>query len=206
MIQHQDDRRAGDLAKEGLSESGAHVCKAGARHGGKDRGGGPGCDPSSIEHGGEPESTERTQSASPAIDPGEARAMRMWYAEQFKLTSAFLGVAQLAAILDMAPSTIYTLMRAGTFFLPQRMLGGALKVWIDDLVAWHLSGADKTPAYEKRAPRSGAASAKMDGGSGAAEGRALSQAEVNKAVSKAAEEALLAAGIDPARRRRQRPR
>ena len=146
----------------------------------------------------------RESASAAAIDPALMLATRRWYAKEFKLTSAFLGVSQLAVILNMAPSTIYTMMRAETFFITHRMMGASIKVWIDDLVAWHLSGAGVTPAHGQRTPRP--RSVPQADGAQVTGPRALSRAEVNEAVCKAADDALRAAGIDPSTRRRRKPR
>jgi hypothetical protein len=146
----------------------------------------------------------RESASAAAIDPALMLATRRWYAKEFKLTSAFLGVSQLAVILNMAPSTIYTMMRAETFFITHRMMGASIKVWIDDLVAWHLSGAGVTPAHGQRAPRP-CPTPRTDGAQVTGP-RALSRAEVNEAVCKAADDGLRAAGIDPSTRRRRMSR
>jgi predicted DNA-binding transcriptional regulator AlpA len=138
-----------------------------------------------------------------AVDEGQMQAMRMWYVARFKLTSAFLGVSQLATILGMASSTIYTLMRAGRFFLPYRMMNASPRVWIDDLVAWHLSEAGAAQAFGQKPSRRRAAAAAADAAGEDGGTRALSRAEVDAAVSKAANDALRAAGIDPQTRRRR---
>lgn len=148
----------------------------------------------------------RSESSVCAIDAERMRAMRMWYVGRFKLTSAFLGVSQLSDILGIAPSTIYSLIRAGRFFLPHRMMNASPRVWIDDLVAWHLSGEGAAAALATKPSRGRAASANPDVDGEAPGGRALSQAEVNAAVSKAADDALRAAGIDPSTRRRRKAR
>jgi predicted DNA-binding transcriptional regulator AlpA len=141
--------------------------------------------------------------ASCAVDEDQMRAMRMWYVTRFKLTSAFLGVSQLATILGMASSTIYTLMRAGRFFLPYRMMNASPRVWIDDLVAWHLSEVGAAQAFGQKPSRRRAASVVADAAGADAGSRALSRAQVDAAVSKAADDALRAAGIDPLARRRR---
>ena len=57
-------------------------------------------------------------------------------AKEFGVTAAFVGVAKLAAVLGIAPSTIYGHMRAGRFFLPYRMLNASPMVRVDDLSDW----------------------------------------------------------------------
>jgi predicted DNA-binding transcriptional regulator AlpA len=136
-----------------------------------------------------------------AVDEDQMQAMRMWYVARFKLTSAFLGVSQLATILGMASSTIYTLMRAGRFFLPYRMMNASPRVWIDDLVAWHLSEAGAAQAFGQKPSRRRAAATAAGEDCGT---RALSRAEVDAAVSKAADDALRADGIEPSTRRKRK--
>ncbi|WP_230025845.1 AlpA family transcriptional regulator [Massilia sp. Bi118] len=141
-----------------------------------------------------------------SIDPDRTQATRMWYVSRFKLTSAFLSVSQLAMILGIAPSTIYTLIRTGRFFLPYRAMNASPRVWIDDLVAWHLSGDRTGPALGEKPSRPRAAAVNADAHGAANQPRALSRAEVDAAVSKAADDALRAAGIDPSTRRRPKTR
>jgi len=152
------------------------------------------------------EARARSELSDSAIDAERMRAMRMWYVGRFKLTSAFLGVSQLANILGMAPSTIYSLIRAGRFFLPHRMMNASPRVWIDDLVAWHLSGEGPAAALGREPSKPREAPANPDAEGEGKGGRALTRAEVNAAVSKAADDALRAAGIDPATRRRRKAR
>lgn len=58
-------------------------------------------------------------------------------AKQFAIESAFVKVSTLSKVLGLAPATIYSSIRRGTFFLPHRMLGAAPAVKFDDLVAWY---------------------------------------------------------------------
>ncbi|MFT4434169.1 helix-turn-helix transcriptional regulator [Caballeronia sp. 15715] len=80
------------------------------------------------------------------------------FANRFNVRSAFVRVKTLARILDIGQPTIYSAMRAGSFFLPHRMLGSAPAVKLEDLVDWYcddtkvktnLSGGDeRAPARE----------------------------------------------------------
>lgn len=61
---------------------------------------------------------------------------------EFHIESAFIGVAKLAKILGLAPTTIYGYMRAGKFFIPYRMFNTSPMICIDDLVDWYCSRDD----------------------------------------------------------------
>ena len=74
-------------------------------------------------------------------------------AKEFGLTAAFVGVAKLAAVLGIAPSTIYGHMRAGRFFLPYRMFNASPMVRVDDLAAWLGSPEGVVAAGEPRLGR-----------------------------------------------------
>ncbi len=67
---------------------------------------------------------------------------RMTLISEFHIESAFVGVAKLAKILGLAPTTIYGYMRAGKFFIPYRMFNTSPMVCIDDLVDWYCSRDD----------------------------------------------------------------
>ncbi|MGF6273872.1 hypothetical protein ABIB38_002250 [Massilia sp. UYP11] len=121
---------------------------------------------------------------------------------QYKLDSEYIGVSQLARILGISPSAIYGHMRSGRFFLPYRMFNAAPKIFIDDLVEWHCSGRGVVPAFGAK-PWRELAGDDQEGDGG--EGRALSKAEVDAAVHKAADDAMRSMGIDPSSRRRKQP-
>lgn len=152
----------------------------------------------------------RAADAAPALNPFEAPnvagvAQRDRYRAkliaQYKLDSEYVGVSQLARILGLSSSAIYGHMRGGRFFLPYRMFNAAPKIFIDDLVEWHCSGKGVVPAFGAKPCREPAG----DGDEGG-EGRALSKAEVDAAVHKAADDAMRSMGIDPCKRgRRRRP-
>jgi len=119
---------------------------------------------------------------------------------QYNLESEYIGVVKLARILGLSASAIYSLIRAGRFFLPYRLFNAAPKIFIDDLVEWHCSGQGVVPAFGAK-PSLETAVDDEDGAGG--KGRALSRAEVNEAVEKAAEHAMRSMGIDPSARRRK---
>jgi len=140
-------------------------------------------------------------------------ARRVWARKHliatYKLDSAFIGVTQLALLLGIAPSTIYTHMRAGRFFLPYRLFNATPKVCIDDLIEWYCSGESVIPAYGAKPARFSKAFQEGAGDEHLGEQfkRGLSREEVNAAMDKAADDALRALGIDPAsRKKRGRPR
>lgn len=149
--------------------------------------------------------------ASPAPNPSKTPNVagmaqrdryRVKLIAQYKLDSEYIGVSQLARILGLSPSAIYGYMRGGRFFLPYRMFNAAPKIFIDDLVEWHCSGRGVVPAFGAK-PWRELAGDDQEGDGG--EGRALSKAEVDAAVHKAADDAMRSIGIDPSKRRRRRP-
>lgn len=58
---------------------------------------------------------------------------------KFGIDSVLIGVPKLARALGMGASTLYAYMRAGTFFVPYRMVNGTPMVKIDDFLDWYLS-------------------------------------------------------------------
>ena len=145
--------------------------------------------------------------STPLDDAPDASALarkshRSRLVAQYNLDSEYIGVGQLARILGLSASAIYGHIRAGRFFLPYRLFNAAPKIFIDDLVEWHCSGQGVVPAFCEKPSRETAVD-EEDGAGG--KGRALSRAEVNEAVEKAAEDAMRAMGIEPSKRRRRRP-
>lgn len=162
----------------------------------------------------EREAEESSAEEAAALGASNAEpARRVWARKHliatYKLDSAFIGVTQLALLLGIAPSTIYTHMRAGRFFLPYRLFNATPKVCIDDLIEWYCSGESVVPAYgakPARFPKPFQEDA-SDEHPGEQFKRGLSREEVNAAMDKAADDALRALGIDPAsKRKRARPR
>ena len=52
-----------------------------------------------------------------------------------------VSIPRIARMLGYAPSTLYGDIKAGTFFLPYRLIHGSPAVAVDDLIAW-LSSRD----------------------------------------------------------------
>ena len=145
--------------------------------------------------------------STPLDDAPDASALarkshRSRLVAQYNLDSEYIGVGQLVRILGLSASAIYGHIRAGRFFLPYRLFNAAPKIFIDDLVEWHCSGQGVVPAFGEKPSRETAVD-EEDGAGG--KGRALSRAEVNEAVEKAAENAMLSMGIEPSKRRPRRP-
>lgn len=162
----------------------------------------------------EREAEESSAEEAAALGASNAEpARRIWARKHliatYKLDSAFIGVTQLALLLGIAPSTIYTHMRAGRFFLPYRLFNATPKVCIDDLIEWYCSGESVVPAYSAKPARFPKPFQEDAGDEHPGEQfkRGLSREEVNAAMNKAADDALRALGIDPfSRRKRGRPR
>lgn len=77
-----------------------------------------------------------------AVNSDRRTYVRMTLISEFHIESAFIGVAKLAKILGLAPTTIYGYMRGGNFFIPYRMFNTSPMVCIDDLVDWYCSRDD----------------------------------------------------------------
>ena len=71
-----------------------------------------------------------------------ARAMMV---REFKIEAAFVDVPKLARIVGLAPSTLYGYIRAGSFFIPYRLVNERPLISLDDLVDWYCSGAPIDP-------------------------------------------------------------
>lgn len=112
-------------------------------------------------------------------------------AKEYGLTAAFVGVAKLAAVLGIAPSTIYGHMRAGRFFLPYRMLNASPMVRVDDLADWLGSPDGVVAPGEARLGRRRAGRPSEEGESSAKHGE--SDARVDKIVAAA----LRSMGMEP---------
>jgi len=69
------------------------------------------------------------------------RAMN-FFAARFGIRSAFVRVKPLSRVLGIGEGTIYSAMRAGTFFMPHRMLGIAPAVKLEDLADWYCQCPD----------------------------------------------------------------
>ncbi|ATQ75806.1 hypothetical protein CR152_15675 [Massilia violaceinigra] len=104
-------------------------------------------------------------------------------AKEFGVTAAFVGVTKLAAVLGIAPSTIYGHMRAGRFFLPYRMLNASPMVRVDDLADWLGSPDGVIAAGEPRLGRRRVATPSEEGESSATPGD--SDARVDRIVAAA---------------------
>ena len=75
----------------------------------------------------------------------KARAMLI---NEFRIESAFIDVPKLSRVLGIAPSTIYSYIRNGDFFIPHRLLHGKAVVSLDDLVEWYCApiGSARPPS------------------------------------------------------------
>lgn len=60
---------------------------------------------------------------------------------EFYVTTFFIPVKTVAAVVGMSPSTLYGYIRDGLFFLPYRRINKTPMVAVDDLVAWICSDA-----------------------------------------------------------------
>jgi predicted DNA-binding transcriptional regulator AlpA len=71
---------------------------------------------------------------------------------RFELGAALVSVPQLGKVLGMSKSTIYASVKAGTFFIPHRLIGASPVFTIDDVVTWYLAGSDQAQS-KPEAPR-----------------------------------------------------
>jgi hypothetical protein len=78
---------------------------------------------------------ERARSSEPN-DGSHLRAAKM-LSEKFGIESAFVRVEILAKVLGLAPSTIYTQLKAGRFCMPFRRVNTIPLVKVEDLINWY---------------------------------------------------------------------
>lgn len=79
-----------------------------------------------------------------------ARAMLV---AEFGLEAAFVGVPKLARILGCSPTTIWSYIRQGKFFMPHRLVCGSPVVSVCDLAAWYCSTSEAiSPRARSRWP------------------------------------------------------
>ena len=121
---------------------------------------------------------------------------------RFGIDAALVSAPQLAKALGRSKSTIYAKVKAGTFFIPHRMLGDSPMFTIDAVVTWYLFGdAGPRPqsALEREgavaAPKRGAEYKRADGGeeTASAEKRARDRA-VDDLVARAMKSAAARGG------------
>jgi predicted DNA-binding transcriptional regulator AlpA len=73
-----------------------------------------------------------------------------------------VSIPRIARMLGYAPSTLYGYIKAGTFFLPYRLINGSPAIAVDDLVIW-LSSRDAEIAPRVLAPGRGRAAGLSEG-------------------------------------------
>jgi len=56
---------------------------------------------------------------------------------KFGIDAALVSVPKLSKVLGIAPSTLYSYIKAGKFFMPHRMVNQSPMVTIDDLIDWY---------------------------------------------------------------------
>lgn len=78
---------------------------------------------------------------------------------RFGIDAALVSAPQLAKALGRSKSTIYAKVKAGSFFIPHRMVGDSPMFTIDDVVSWYLSG-DAVPRPRSALEREGAEAGK----------------------------------------------
>lgn len=69
---------------------------------------------------------------------------------QFHITSAFVPVKTIAAIIGMSPATLYGYIRNDAFFMPYRRINKTPVVELEDLVEWYCSDEKIIPGASKR--------------------------------------------------------
>ena len=113
--------------------------------------------------------------------------------ERFHIEAEFVGVPTLARALGLAASTVYGLIRAGTFCIPHRVVGSTVLVSLDDLAEWRCFGSVADPA-----PSPNMAGVRRRAKAAASE----PVAEPEQSVGEIVEEALRSMGLEPKPRRR----
>lgn len=116
-------------------------------------------------------------------------------AGRFHIEAEFVGVPTLARAIGLAASTVYGLIRAGTFCIPHRVVGSTVLVSLDDLAEWHCFGSVAAPA-----PSPEMAGVRRRAKAAASEPIAEPEQSVDEIVA----EALRSMGLQPKPRRAAR--
>lgn len=88
----------------------------------------------------------------------ERRACLDMFIERFGVDAPLVSVPKLARLLGKSKSWIYGQIKAGSFFLPWRMVCGAPLIPVDALIDWYLGEVPVAKAPRARRPDAGPAS------------------------------------------------
>lgn len=81
----------------------------------------------------------------------ERKACLEMFMDKFGIDAPLVSVPKLAKVIGMSRQWVYGQIKAGSFFLPLRMVGGAPLIPVDALIDWYLgcpSRATKSDAPE----------------------------------------------------------
>lgn len=68
----------------------------------------------------------------------ERKACLEMFMEKFGIDAPLVSVPKLAKVIGMSRQWVYGQIKAGAFFLPLRMVGGAPLIPVDALIDWYL--------------------------------------------------------------------
>ena len=82
----------------------------------------------------------------------ERKACLEMFMDKFGIDAPLVSVPKLAKVIGMSRQWVYGQIKAGTFFLPLRMVGGTPLIPVDALIDWYL-GWPKPEAQEPEPAR-----------------------------------------------------
>ncbi len=83
----------------------------------------------------------------------ERKACLEMFMDKFGIDAPLVSVPKLAKVIGMSRQWVYGQIKAGTFFLPLRMVGGAPLIPVDALIDWYLGCPARAPKPEAQEPQ-----------------------------------------------------
>lgn len=84
----------------------------------------------------------------------ERKACLEMFMDKFGIDAPLVSVPKLAKVIGMSRQWVYGQIKAGAFFLPLRMVGGAPLIPVDALIDWYLGCPTREPKPEACVPES----------------------------------------------------
>lgn len=82
----------------------------------------------------------------------ERKACLEMFMDKFGIDAPLVSVPKLAKVIGMSRQWVYGQIKAGTFFLPLRMVGGTPLIPVDALIDWYLGCPARAPKPEIQEP------------------------------------------------------
>ena len=89
----------------------------------------------------------------------ERKACLEMFMDKFGIDAPLVSVPKLAKVIGMSRQWVYGQIKAGAFFLPLRMVGGAPLIPVDALIDWYLG----CPAHSSKPETQGLEPARQSG-------------------------------------------